>query len=70
MPGASVQLGRIREDDEEVTVSYSVSGSEVAVSTAAVAVSTAPAVVPSHPYLLSMIPRVDKKIRLTQREIP
>jgi hypothetical protein len=68
--GASVQLGRIREDDEEVTVSYSVSGPEVAVSSAPVSVSTASAAAPSHPYLLSMLPRVDKKIRLTQREVP
>jgi len=68
--GASVQWGRIREDDEEVTISYSVSGPEVAVSTSAVSVSTAPAAAPSHPYLLSMIPRVDKKIRITQREAP
>jgi hypothetical protein len=68
--GASVQLGRIREDDEEVTVFYSVSGSEVAVSSAPVSVSTASAAAPSHPYLLSMLPRVDKKIRLTQREVP
>ena len=61
--GASVQLGRIRENDEEVTVSYSVSGPEAAVS-------TAPAEAPSHPYLLALFPRVEKKIRITQREVP
>jgi len=61
--GASVQLGRIRENDEEVTVTYSVSGPEVSVS-------TTPAPAPSHPYLLALLPRVDKKIRLTQREAP
>jgi hypothetical protein len=67
---ASVQLGRIREDDAAVTISYSVSGPEVAASTSAVAASTSTAAVPSHPYLLSVIPRVEKKIRITQREVP
>jgi len=61
--GASVQLGRIRENDEEVIISYSVNGPEVAVS-------SAPATAASHPYLLALFARVEKKIRITQREVP
>jgi hypothetical protein len=71
-PGVTVRLGRIRENDDEVIIPYSVSGPEVAVSSAAVTVSTAAGPAPSlsHPYLLSMIPRVDKKIRVMQTEAP
>jgi hypothetical protein len=81
---AAVKLGQIRQNDKSVIVPYSFSGAAVAetiptvsASTSAVSASTfgvaAPTlavVAPSHPYLLSMIPRVDKKIRVTQREVP
>jgi len=82
-PNASVHVGRIREDRREVIVSYRVSGQAVTASTSTVAASSFSVVavsssavaprsgVPScHPYLLSVIPRVDKKMRITQREIP
>ena len=58
-PGSFVVLGTIRETDKTVSIPYRVAGFDVKVSSGAV---------PSHPYLLSLMARVDKKIRLTQRE--
>jgi hypothetical protein len=55
--GATITLGRIRETDKEVVVPYQVSspkGTALGPQT------------PTHPYLLSLLPHRDKKIRLTQ----
>jgi hypothetical protein len=59
--GSSIVFGKIRESDNEVIAPYRVVIPDTQVSS-----TTAPA--PTHPYLLSLIPRVDKKIRLTERE--
>jgi Putative zinc-finger len=61
-PGVSVSLGRIHEGDEQVVVPYRVSGPEIQVSSTTV-------IVPAHPYLLATMSRVEKKIRMTQREV-
>jgi hypothetical protein len=58
-PAASVDLGAFHETDRSVTIPYHVAGFDVKVSSGTAM---------SHPYLLSLITRVDKKIRLTQRE--
>ena len=57
--GATISLGQIRERQDEVVVPFRVTQPEVAVSTSSA---------PSHPYLVSLLPLVDKKIRLTQKE--
>jgi hypothetical protein len=59
--GSSVTLGPIRETNEDVAIYYRITHQAVAVST-----TSAPA--PAHPWLFSMMPRTDKKIRLTQKE--
>jgi len=61
-PGLAVSLGPIREGEEQVTVPYRVSGTEIQASS-----TTVPA--PGHPYLLATMARVQKKIRMTQREV-
>jgi hypothetical protein len=74
---SAVALGKIHEEDTTVVVPYSVSGSEVNDASSSVGASSSSATpasnvaaAPSHPFLLSMIPRIDKKIRVTQREVP
>jgi hypothetical protein len=62
--GAAIHLGKILEREEDVRIPYAISGAPVAVSTTSVRSPGAP----SHPYLLSVIPRIDKRIRLTQNE--
>jgi hypothetical protein len=57
--GAAIAIGKAREDEDLYWMPYRVSGPEV---------SAAAGVTPSHPYLLAMFARVEKKIRLTQRE--
>jgi len=59
--GATISLGKISETEDEVLVPYQVKSFDMQVS-------TAPAI--SHAYLLSLLPRVEKKIRLTQWEVP
>jgi hypothetical protein len=67
--GTSVLLGRIELSDEEVSAPYriQVPSAPAAVSTSTDAAAAVP-LAPSHPYLLAAIQRVDKKIKLTQRE--
>ena len=57
--GSTLSLGRPEDEDENVQILFRVNAPEVAAST-----GTAP----SHPYILAVLPRVDKKIRLTQKE--
>ena len=59
--GSSLVLGRVNEQEEEIYVPYRVVSPEVAISTMSA---------PSHPYLLSVLPHTDKKIRLTEKEAP
>ena len=61
-PGVSaISFGRIREREEEVYAPYRIVPLDVQVSSTT-------ASVPTHPFLLALIPHVDKKIRLTERE--
>jgi len=52
------------------TPAVGASSSSIVASSATVVPATSVMVAQSHPYLLSMIPRSDKKLRVTQREIP
>jgi len=61
--GSSIAFEKIREMDNEVSAPYRFVTSETRASTVAVSASF-----PAHPYLLSLLARVDKKIRLTQKE--
>jgi hypothetical protein len=61
--GSSVGMGKIIETDNGVYAPYHF-------TIAAVQVSSPTAQVFTHPYMFSMIPRVDKKIRLSQEEAP
>ncbi len=63
--GTSIVLGKIEEDDEVMMAPYRIT--LPAVQTSSVTAVAAPVAV-SHPYLLAVVPRVDKKIRLTQKE--
>lgn len=62
--GATIRLGKMLEREDDVVIPYAISGAPVVISTAA----ARPPEAPSHPYLLSVIPRVEKRIRLTQKE--
>ncbi len=67
--GTSIVLGRVEESDEDVSAPYRfmLPASLPVVQTSS---DTVPAIVPAatHPYLLAVIPRVGKKIRITQKE--
>jgi hypothetical protein len=75
-PNSSIRLGQIHEGEKSVVIPYSISGSEVPETPAtppessSTTVAAPPAAAPSYPYLLSMIRRVEKRIRVTQREVP
>jgi hypothetical protein len=68
--GTSIVLGRVEEYDDEVSAPYrfTLPAAPAAVQTSSDAVATPPAPAATHPYLLAVIPSVDKKIRLTQKE--
>jgi len=59
--GTSISFGKIRDREDDVYAPYRFIPPAAQVST-----TTVPA--PTHPYLLSLLPSVDKKIRLSQRE--
>jgi hypothetical protein len=65
--GSIISMKKIRERKDEIEAPYRIiqADTPVAASTAAAA---AAAPVPTHPYLLVLIPQIDKKIRLTEKE--
>jgi hypothetical protein len=61
-PGSTVSFGTIRERADDVYAPYRINVAEVQSSTGTT-------VVPEHPYALSLLPKLEKRIRLTQKEV-
>ncbi len=59
---SAVGFRKPRDKDDELYIPYQISHPDVQISSGAVTAA------PSHPYVLSLLTRTDKKIRLTQRE--
>jgi hypothetical protein len=75
--GTTITLGRVEQMEDVMYAPYRFNSPAPSSAPIVVASSdTAPAVIaapaapttPAHPYLLVLVPRVDMKIRLTQKE--
>jgi len=66
--GTTIALGKIEEMDDAMYAPYMITGGAVQISTAAAATAPAAPAALSHPYLLAVIPRVEKRIRLSLKE--
>ncbi len=63
--GTSIRLGKIEEDENVMLAPYQLNLPAVPISSGTV---VAAPVAQTHPYLLAVVPRVERKIRLIQKE--